>query len=144
MSLKTWQQKLLSRMKQKKNRSLQLPLCFSVLSDTLFWKLQLPWSPQILSLTSSAQGVLQTPPYLTPFYQNLETLSKQETGAILVIALFVSRLSEGAAFHWLMSSVLKTIFSCNSSSFLVVSGDRVNPVAIITLWSESETNSTAF
>ena len=76
--------------------------------------------------------------------QGLDCLPKQESGAIIVTALFISRLAEKTAFHCLISSVLKTTFSYNLFSFLFVSGDRVNPVSVITPWPELGVNSMTF
>lgn len=107
----------------KKRKGLWSPLCFCLLRYPVLQTLASLISDSQVHVLQLRESVRLHFSYLS-LCQGLDSLPKQGFGAIILIALFISHLSEKTIFHCLVSSVLKTTISYNSFSFLVVSGDK--------------------
>lgn len=107
----------------KKRKDLWSPLCFCLPRYPVLQTLASFISDSQVHILKLRESVRLHFSYLS-LCQGLHSLPKQGFGAIILITLFISHLSEKTIFYCLISSVLKTTISYNLFSFLVVSGDK--------------------
>lgn len=113
-------------------------LCCSLLSFTLSFYFQPPWSPWILSSISSSQVFHWAVPEFLLLLLWLGNSVKAVSWGNHQAHFICFSFSRITVFHYLMSSVLKTFFSCIFFYFLVILDSNVYLVSVTPSWLEAE------